>query len=209
MCRVNKMLVIIEMLLVFDANGRVDKWFGVIIIIFTRQLACGHRAPHDQETKPRSQVPGSPARGLLASPSRASHRRSARFRPPGTAARFVPTSGSSGFASPTKVWHHGSSTQPRTRIDAQSKKTAVNEDLPHSIPQQEWMARYEQLRSDALSRGQGISTGFGLTLFLRHGMVAWMRACSRAVTPPGWELAQPSPISSLPCDVRAPPLLTL
>lgn len=83
------------------------------------------------------------------------------------------------------------------------------EDLPHSIPQQEWGARYEQLRSTALSRGQGISTGFGLTLFLRHGMVAWMRACSCVVTPPACELAQPSPVSSLPCDVCAQAVLIL
>ena len=81
--------------------------------------------------------------------------------------------------------------------------------LPHSIPQQEWVARYEQLRSDALSRGQGISTGFGLTLFLRHGMVAWMRACSCAVTPPAYVSAPPNSVSSLPCDVRAQAVLIL
>ena len=83
------------------------------------------------------------------------------------------------------------------------------EDLPHSIPQPEWVARYEQLRSDALSRGQGIATGFGLTLFLRHGMVAWMRACSCAVTPPAYVSAQPSSVSSLPCDVRGQAVLIL
>ena len=83
------------------------------------------------------------------------------------------------------------------------------EDLPHSLPQQDWVARYEQLRSDALSRGQGISTGFGLTLFLRHGMMAWMRACSYSVTPPASVSAQPNPVSSLPCDVRAQAVLIL
>ena len=81
------------------------------------------------------------------------------------------------------------------------------EGLPHSIPQQEWVARYEQLRSDALGRGQRISTGFGLTLFLRHGMVAWMRGCSCAVTPPAYVSAQPNPVSYLPCDVRAQAVL--
>ena len=85
----------------------------------------------------------------------------------------------------------------------------MTEDLPHSIPQQEWVARYEQLRRDALSRGQGVSTGSGLTLFLRHGMAAWMRTCSSAVTPPAYELAQPNPVSSLPCDMRAQAVLIL
>jgi hypothetical protein len=85
----------------------------------------------------------------------------------------------------------------------------VNEDPPHFIPQQECVARYEQLRSDVLSRGQGISTGAGLTLFLRHGMVAWIRACSRSVTPPACELGQPNPVSSLPHDVRAQAVVIL
>src|SRR5207245_10134495 len=47
----------------------------MIIIIFTNQLAWWNCDPHGQETNPRSQNPGAPARGLLASPSRASHRR--------------------------------------------------------------------------------------------------------------------------------------
>jgi hypothetical protein len=85
----------------------------------------------------------------------------------------------------------------------------VNEDPPQPIPQQEWVTRYEQLRSDALSQGQGISSGFGLTLFLRQGMVAWMQACSRAVTPPAPALAQPSPVSSLPGDLRTQAVLIL
>lgn len=83
----------------------------------------------------------------------------------------------------------------------------MNEDLPHSILPQEWLTRYEQLRRDALSQGHGISSGFGLALFFRQGMVAWMRACSRAVTPPACELTQPTPLSSLPCDVRAQAVL--
>ena len=38
-----------------------------------------------------------------------------------------------------------------------------------------WAARYEQLRCQALHEGCG-SRGWGLTLFLRRGLVAWMRA---------------------------------
>jgi hypothetical protein len=85
----------------------------------------------------------------------------------------------------------------------------VSEDLPHSIPQQEWVTRYEQLRSDALRRGQGVSIGFGLTVFLRQGMMGWMRACCSAVTPPTREFVQPGPVSSLPCEVRTQAVLIL
>jgi hypothetical protein len=85
----------------------------------------------------------------------------------------------------------------------------VNEELLHSIPQQEWVTRYEQLRGDALSRGHGIASGVGLTCFLRQGMMAWMRAFSRAVTPPARELVQSSPVNSLPCEVCTQAILIL
>jgi hypothetical protein len=85
----------------------------------------------------------------------------------------------------------------------------VNEDPPQPIPPQEWGTRYEQLRRDALSQGHAISNGFGLTLFLRQGMVAWMRAGCRAVTPPTREFVPPGPLSSLPCDVRTQAVLIL
>ena len=39
----------------------------------------------------------------------------------------------------------------------------------------QWTARYEQLRGQALEQGCG-GRGWGLTLFLRRGLVAWMRA---------------------------------
>jgi hypothetical protein len=78
----------------------------------------------------------------------------------------------------------------------------VNKDSPDGTPQQEWVAHHERLRSDALNRSHGISSGFGLTVFLRQGMAAWMRTCSRAVTPPVREFAQPGLVSSLSCEVR-------
>ncbi len=272
------LLVTIDIACVFRATAELTAGPYKSIIMLTQQPAYWHRAAHGQETKPRSQVPCTPARGLLASPSRASHRRtvfnsrifrssrpgsgqvrdaapgakrgtgcepvgsplrllaslvlssagcvptgrsagtdateagaeksaqahrrSACFRPPGTAGRSFPAPCISSFISQRQVRHHRSSTQHRARFDAQSKKTAVNEDPPHSIPQQDWVAHYEQLRSDALNQGHGISSGFGLTVFLRQGMTAWMRACFRAVTPPARECAPSSPVSSLPDDVR-------
>jgi hypothetical protein len=77
------------------------------------------------------------------------------------------------------------------------------------VTQQEWVTRYEQLRGDALSRGHGIASGFGLTCFLRQGMMAWMRACSGAVTLPARELAQSSPVNSLPYEVCTQAVLIL
>ena len=85
----------------------------------------------------------------------------------------------------------------------------MNEALLHSITAQEWAARYEQLRSDALHRVSGVSRGIGLAVFLRQGLTAWMRACGRVLTPSVNQLAQPTPASSLPFDVRTQTVLIL
>jgi hypothetical protein len=84
----------------------------------------------------------------------------------------------------------------------------VNEEPCPGIAQQDWVARYEQLRSHVLSRCQGIS-GIGLAVFFREGTPAWMRACSRAVTPPARVFAQPDPANPLPRDVRNAAVLIL
>ena len=85
----------------------------------------------------------------------------------------------------------------------------MNEALLHSITAQEWAARYEQLRSDALHRVSGVSRGIGLAVFLRQGLTAWMRACGSVLTPSVSQLAQPTPVSSLPFDVRPQTVLIL
>jgi len=62
-------------------------------------------------------------------------------------------------------------------------------------------ARYEQLRSDALSCSAG--RGQGLVLFLRQGMLAWMRAWSGcSVSPEPRSSPPPRTDSILPPDVR-------
>lgn len=43
------------------------------------------------------------------------------------------------------------------------------------MPAEQWTARYEQLRQHAVEQGCG-GRGWGLTLFLRRGFVAWMQA---------------------------------
>jgi hypothetical protein len=79
----------------------------------------------------------------------------------------------------------------------------VNEALPHSAAGEDWAARYEQLRMDVLSQAPG--GGFGLIVFLREGMTAWIRACACVVTPvPASKSVQPlNPVNSLPGDVRS------
>jgi hypothetical protein len=81
----------------------------------------------------------------------------------------------------------------------------VNETLPQPAAGEDWAVRYEQLRNDVLSHAAG--GGFGLILFLRQGMTAWMRASSCAVTPvPPLASKSVQPWNanrSLPCDVRS------
>lgn len=85
----------------------------------------------------------------------------------------------------------------------------MNEALLHSITAQEWTARYEQLRRDALNRGSDVFSGIGLAVFLRQGLTAWMRACGSVLTPSVNQVAQPAPSSSLPFDVRTETVLIL
>jgi len=65
-------------------------------------------------------------------------------------------------------------------------------------------AQYEQLRSDALFSPGVHRCGLGLVLFLRQGMLSWMRATSRCTSnrPP-----QPSPspqaATVLPLELRS------
>lgn len=85
----------------------------------------------------------------------------------------------------------------------------MNEALLHSITAQEWAARYEQLRSDALHRVSGVSRGIGLAVLLHQGLTAWMRACGSVLMPSVKQVAQPAPGSSLPFDVRTQTVLIL
>jgi hypothetical protein len=80
----------------------------------------------------------------------------------------------------------------------------VNEPPPQSDAVEDWAVRYEQLRNDVLSHGVG--SGFGLSILLRQGMTAWMRACTCAVPVPlaaGKSVQPLIAVSPLPCDVRS------
>lgn len=50
------------------------------------------------------------------------------------------------------------------------------------MPAVQWTVRYEQLRGQALEQGCG-ERGWGLTLFLRRGLAAWMRAWPQTSSP--------------------------
>jgi hypothetical protein len=81
----------------------------------------------------------------------------------------------------------------------------MNETLPQPAAGEDWTGRYEQLRKEVLSHAAG--GGFGLILFLRQGMIAWMRVSSCTVIPvpqPARKSFQPwNTINSLPYDVRS------
>jgi hypothetical protein len=131
------------------------------------------------------------------------YRRGARIYPRSSSGRSIPALGGPGFAHPGPLWRHGSSTQHRTRFGAQSKKTVVNEMLLQSAAAENWTACYEQLRQGVL--GQATGGGFGLIVFLRQGMAAWMRACAvpLAAAPTGASVPPLDAVSSLPGDVRS------
>jgi hypothetical protein len=68
----------------------------------------------------------------------------------------------------------------------------------------ELVAHYEQLRKDALSTGADCSPAPGLVLFLRKGMIAWMRAWSPCMQHAAAEIAPPPATApSCPHDIRA------
>lgn len=67
---------------------------------------------------------------------------------------------------------------------------------------QDFVHYYEQLRRDALDR---TSTGsVGLTLVLRQGLAAWIRACScSASSPTRGPVPAANAVHPLPADVRS------
>ena len=75
--------------------------------------------------------------------------------------------------------------------------------LLQSAAAEDWGARYEQLRKDVLSQATG--GVFGLIVFLRQGMAAWMRACAVPLVsaPTGASVRPLNAVSSLPGDVRS------
>jgi len=64
-------------------------------------------------------------------------------------------------------------------------------------------AQYEQLRSDALRSSSGRGCGLGLVLFLRQGMLPWMRATSRCTNErQPWPSPPPRAGTILPLEIR-------
>jgi hypothetical protein len=64
-------------------------------------------------------------------------------------------------------------------------------------------AQYEQLRWDVLRSPRGCGSGLGLVLFLRQGMLSWMRAASQCTGDREPRLSAPPPADTiLPLEVR-------
>jgi hypothetical protein len=65
-------------------------------------------------------------------------------------------------------------------------------------------AQYEQLRSDVLSSPVSRGHGLGLGVFLRQGMLGWMRAWSRCTDgPPPRPSPPPQTDTTLPLEIRS------
>jgi hypothetical protein len=66
------------------------------------------------------------------------------------------------------------------------------------------VAHYEQLRSDALNYSGGRGHGLGLIVFLRQGMLSWMRAWSRYSVDPLPSSTPPAQgDTTLPVEIRS------
>ena len=107
---------------------------------------------------------------------------------------------------------YGISVHPRSIERAwvrSQKKNVGSKILTPSVASEGFVARYEQLRNGALSRSS--ASDFGLALFLRQGMIAWMmHACSCAVPAVLIQSAIPSHlVSPLRSDVRSQATLIL
>ena len=103
------------------------------------------------------------------------------------------------------VWLFGTSPQHRTRSIAATKKRAMNNPpIEFNDSCNEWTARYEQLRSTALSKYQSNGGNWGKALFIRHGMVGWMRAWPKEDTLPINNQPPPPiiPRTSIPSSLR-------
>ncbi len=158
---------------------------------------------------PARRTPGTHAAEARTEAGTQAHRRSARFPAPGTPARSILACGGSELARPGQVRHQRSSAQHRACLGAESKKNDGSKILTPSVASEGFVARYEQLRNGALSRSS--ASDFGLALFLRQGMIAWMmHACSCAVPAMLIQSAIPSHlVSPLRSDVRSQATLIL
>jgi hypothetical protein len=76
----------------------------------------------------------------------------------------------------------------------------MNPPLPRTLADRNFAAHYEQLRRDWLGRTS--SGSVGLTLLLRQGLTAWMRACSCDTSLPTRESLPPA-TAVLPANVRS------
>jgi hypothetical protein len=68
---------------------------------------------------------------------------------------------------------------------------------------EEWASRYEELRRAALSGRQSNNNNWGMALFIRHGLVGWMRAWPKRDGPAKLKSHRSSMIVGLQTSVPA------
>jgi len=70
----------------------------------------------------------------------------------------------------------------------------------------EWVSRYEELRRAVLSGHRSNNNSWGMALFIRHGLVGWMRAWPKCDGPAKLKSHRPSmivgPQASVPSSLR-------
>ena len=105
--------------------------------------------------------------------------------------RQITSCASSGRNGVEQIWNFNPSPEHRTCVAADEKKRAIeNESNSCRIPSasiEEWRVRYEDLRLRYLKQGVPLNRGWGLSLFISQGLVAWIKA---------WPSKPPIPPSS-------------
>jgi len=108
---------------------------------------------------------------------------------------------------PGAVWFLSASPQYRTCLSTLAKKRAMNNGVvDRNTGCEEWASRYEDLRRAALLGRRSNNNSWGMALFIRHGLVGWMRAWPKRDGPAKLKSYRPSmivgPQTSVPSSLR-------
>ena len=80
------------------------------------------------------------------------------------------------------------SSEHRTRLGAQTKKSPMIPDAPRDqipiLPDEPWATRYEELRKQVMAETGSLDHTYGYALLVRRGLVAWMKAWPRPAPEP-------------------------
>src|SRR5262249_45047667 len=119
------------------------------------------------------------------------HGRGRGVSQPGSSQRLLPTNRRLGPHGERRIQCGGAPAQRRTET-LTAKKTTVNSLLSEVCASDELVARYEELRRQALDQSSRIHRGPGLAMLIQRGMRAWMDVSSRGPTTPSPIRLRPS-----------------